>query len=79
MPLKEGRSKKVVGQNIKEMVNTYRKTGRIGESRPSSPADASKQATAIALKNASKPSKMSSGGAVRTVRKRDGNYPVKIY
>ena len=38
-----------------------------------------KQAVAIALNKAGKSKKMKSGGAVRTVKKRDGNRPVKIY
>ena len=79
MPLKEGSSKKVVGQNIKELMASYRKTGRLGDTRPGNVTEASKQATAIALKNAGKSRNMASGGAVRTVKKRDGNNPVKIY
>ena len=42
MPLKQGKSEKVVGQNIRELVNSGR------------PA---KQATAIAMRTAGKPAK----------------------
>jgi hypothetical protein len=82
MPLKQGKSQKVVGGNIGEMVRAYKKTGKIGASRPKSKEKAIKQATAIALSEAGKsrkPVKAKDGGAFMVVKKRDGNKPVKIY
>jgi hypothetical protein len=34
MPLKRGKSQKVVSGNIGEMVRSYSKTGKIGASKP---------------------------------------------
>lgn len=79
MPLKKGKSDKVVGENISEMVRSYGKSGKIGTSKPENKRKAVKQATAIALSEAGRPRKKAKGGAVRTVKKRDGNNPVKIY
>lgn len=79
MPLKKGRSQKVVGENIGEMVRSFKETGKIGTSKPKNVAAATKQAAAIALSKAGKSRKMATGGAVMTVKKRDGNKPVKIY
>ena len=83
MPLKPGKSNKVVSGNISEMVGSYRKTGKIGTSKPKSKEKAIKQATAIALAEAgkarTKPVKAKDGGAFMVVKKRDGNRPVKIY
>jgi hypothetical protein len=78
MPLKKGKSDKVVSGNISEIVKDYEKSGNIGKSKPASKGKAVKQAVAIALSTAGKP-KMKQGGVVRTVKKRDGNKPVKIY
>jgi len=52
LPLRKGRSKKVIRQNIGELVHSYEKTGRIGNSRPKSKKKAVKQAVAIAYKKA---------------------------
>jgi|TARA_R110000803_G_scaffold41266_2_gene88829 hypothetical protein len=79
MPLKKGSSSKTIGKNISELVGTYEKKGKIGASKPKSKSAAQKQAVAIALNTAGRSNKMKSGGVVRTVKKRDGNYPVKIY
>jgi len=79
MPLKKGSSSKTIGKNISELVGTYKKKGKIGASKPKSKSAAQKQAVAIAMNTAGKSNKMKSGGAVRTVKKRDGNRPVKIY
>ena len=83
MPLKSGKSSKTIGKNVKELVKTYEKKGKIGASRPAS----KKAAVAIALNKAGKSRKMGKGGPVkaaskpkpRVVRKRDGNRKVKIY
>jgi hypothetical protein len=79
MPLKKGRSNKVVSGNISEIVRDYEKSGTIGASKPKTKGKAVKQAVAIALSTAGKSKKMKDGGVVRTVKKRDGNQPVKIY
>lgn len=86
MPLKKGKSKKVVSENISEMVGSFKKTGKIGASKPKSEKAAQKQAVAIALKEAGQSRKMSKGsgkdgvqGPFMTVKKKDGNRPVKIY
>lgn len=86
MPLKPGKSDKVVSANISEMVGSYKKTGKLGDSKPASKEKAVKQATAIALSKAGrakkgKPGKRPAGvpGPVMVVKKKDGNRPVKIY
>lgn len=76
MPLKKGSSKKTISENIGELMGTYKAKGRIGTSKPKSKAAAAKQAAAIAY---GKARKMEDGGAVRIVKKKDGNRPVKIY
>ena len=47
MPLHKGRSRKIQSQNIKELVDTYKSTGKIGTSHPKSKKAAIKQAVAI--------------------------------
>ena len=86
MPLKTGKSPKVVSANISEMVRSYEKKGKIGTSKPESKAKAVKQATAIALAKAGKAKRLKEGGSPKgvpgpfmTVKKKDGNKPVKIY
>ena len=86
MPLKPGKSNKVVSGNISEMVGAYKKTGKIGTSKPESKKKAIQQATAIALAKAGKSRKMKAGGRpagipgpAQIVKKKDGNRPVKIY
>ena len=86
MPLKKGRSEKVISSNISEMMKKYERSDKIGTSRPKSKGKALDQAVAIALSTAGKEKKMKAGGAVKgrmgpvaTVKKRDGNKPVKIY
>jgi len=54
MPLKAGSSQKTIGKNIKELVGSYKKTGKIGSSKPSSEKAAQKQAVAVALSKAGK-------------------------
>jgi hypothetical protein len=82
MPLKSGKSKKTVSSNIKEMVGSYKKTGKIGTSKPASKEKAVKQAAAIAYDNAGIAKKQEArikkrGGTVTF--KRDGKLPVGIY
>jgi len=48
MPLKKGKSNKVFSSNVKELVDTYKGTGKIGTSKPKSKKKAIKQAVAIA-------------------------------
>lgn len=54
MPLKKGKSDKVVSKNISEMMGKFEKTGKIGTSKPASKMKAQKQAVAIALSKAGK-------------------------
>ena len=82
MPLKTGRSKKTVSSNIKEMVGSYKKTGKIGTSKPASTEKAVKQAAAIAYDKAGIVKKQEArikkrGGSVTF--KKDGKLPVGIY
>ena len=52
MPLKKGKSNKVVSSNIKELVESYKSKGSIGTSKPASVGAAVKQAAAIAYSKA---------------------------
>jgi hypothetical protein len=83
MPLKQGKSQKVISGNIGEMIKKYKETGSIGTSKPKNRGAAIKQAAAIAYATAGKSRKMRAGGGVQgpfmTVKKKDGNRPVKIY
>ena len=63
MPLKSGKSKKVMSSNIKELVNDYKSSGSIGTSKPKSKAAAVKQAVAIAYDKAGA-TKKAKGGSV---------------
>ena len=56
MPLKSGKSN--VSSNIKELMGAYKKTGKIGSSKPKSAKKAQKQAIAIALSKAGKGKKI---------------------
>ena len=51
MPLKKKGSEEALRSNIAEMIHNYRKTGKIGNSKPSSIAKARKQAIAAAYSN----------------------------
>jgi hypothetical protein len=82
MPLKKGSSQKTISRNIGELVGAYKEKGRIGTSKPKGKSAAVKQAAAIAYAKAGKSRGMKSGGVmgpVKTVKKKDGNRPVKIY
>jgi len=52
MPLKSGSSQKTIGKNVKELMGAYKKSGKIGTSKPRSKKAAQKQAVAIALSKA---------------------------
>lgn len=52
MPLQKGSSRKVMSSNIKEIVDSYKQTGRIGTSHPKSKKKAIKQAVAISYAQA---------------------------
>jgi hypothetical protein len=54
MPLEKGSSKKTISKNIKTEMKNYKKTGKIGKSKPESKKKAVKQATAIAYSKAGK-------------------------
>lgn len=49
MPLRKGKSRKVLEENIAELIRSYKRTGRIGTSKPKSMEEARKQAVAIAF------------------------------
>lgn len=48
MPLEKGGGSKTRERNISELYDSYRKSGKIGTSKPESPEKARKQAVAIA-------------------------------
>jgi hypothetical protein len=52
MPLKNGRSRDTISQNIKKLVHEYDEDGSIGTSHPANKEMAVKQAVAISLKKA---------------------------
>lgn len=52
MPLKKGKSKKTISKNISKEMEKYKKTGKIGTSKPKSKKKAQKQSVAIALSKA---------------------------
>jgi hypothetical protein len=54
MPLKSGRSKEVIQENIREIMHSFKKKKRIGTSKPRSKKEALKQAIAIAYAKARK-------------------------
>jgi hypothetical protein len=61
MPLKQGKSQKVISSNIGEMIRKYKETGSIGTSKPKNRGDAIKQAAAIAYSTAGKSRKYKAG------------------
>jgi len=52
MPLKPGRSKKVISANIREMMRKYERTGKIGNTRPKNKQQAVRIASAAAYRKA---------------------------
>lgn len=50
MPLSKSKSKKAFSTNVSELVNAFKKKGRIGSSKPKNKGEARKQALAIAFK-----------------------------
>lgn len=52
MPLKSGKSKNTIAENIAELMHGYKETGSIGTSRPKNTVKAQKQAAAIAYSKA---------------------------
>ena len=52
MPLKGGKSKKIISSNIKELVHSYKESGKLGTSTPKSKKAAIKQSIAIAFHKA---------------------------
>jgi hypothetical protein len=52
VPLKSGKSNKVVSANVQEMVDKWQAKGSIGTSRPKTKQQAVKQAVAISLSKA---------------------------
>ena len=54
MPLKKGSSKETISKNIKTEMKSYKKTGKIGTSKPANKKKATKQAAAIAYSKAGK-------------------------
>jgi hypothetical protein len=54
MALKKGKSRKTIGSNIKEMLHTYKQTGKIGNTRPRSMKQATRIAAAAAFGKAGK-------------------------
>lgn len=54
MPLLKGMGKKVISENIGELVNKFKATGKIGKATPANLAKARSQALAIAFNKAGK-------------------------
>jgi len=54
VPLKKGRSRKIISQNTEEIVDSWKRTGKIGNSRPKTKKQAVKMAVAISLQKAGK-------------------------
>lgn len=57
MPLKKGSSNKTISKNIETEMKKYKKTGKIGTSKPANKKKAAKQAAAIAYSKAGKSKK----------------------
>lgn len=57
MPLKSGKSKMVRSENIGEMLHKFKKTGKIGNTKPKSMSQAKKIAAAAAYAKSRKKNK----------------------
>lgn len=57
MPLKKGRSKEVISQNIAELMASYEEKGKIGNIKPKNKGHAQEIAAAIAYEKARKKKK----------------------
>lgn len=69
MPLKKGYGKKVISENIAEMVRNWKKSGKIGNASPKTLREAMKIATAIAYQQARKYGKRKESVLSRLLRK----------
>ena len=78
MPLKSGKSKKVISSNIKEVVDAYKSSGRIGTSKPKSKAAAVKQAVAIAYNKAGATKKANGGSILKTAAIKGSQAPRSV-
>jgi len=54
MPLKKGKSKKVISGNIEEMLKSFKKSGMIGNTKPKSMKHAQRIASAAAYSTSRK-------------------------
>lgn len=54
MPLKTGKSKKTVSDNISELMHTWESTGKIGDNTPKTKKEAHDMAVAIAMRHVGK-------------------------
>lgn len=54
MPLKAGKSKKIISANIAELMHSFMQSGMIGTSHPKSKSEAVRQAMAIAFSKSRK-------------------------
>ena len=78
MPLKKGSSHKTISRNVKEMVDTWKSKGKIGNSRPASKKKAIKQAVAISLKKAGKSKSAKSAKTTAMAKKKTSKKPMKL-